>query len=138
MRLSKWAISVVFGILLAVSGQASAFELDVAASPERQDVLYPFNARIDIHVDDASTGAAVKGAHIVLSVHYSRTNPADPLGPPIAVHLTFYKKTNAKGYAKMGFKTGGAWVDTTISYEVRVRKGPLEGYTTGSVDVINP
>lgn len=139
MKFSRWVLVVACGFLLMASGRAMAqpFELDVQVSPERQEVLYPFNARVNVLVTDADTGAPVPNAKVHFVVRYSRPNPDVP-GTFITAQIDRSKRTRRDGRLHIEFKTGIQWIGTTIEVQVRVREHALEGYDTSSVDVIEP
>ncbi len=153
MKLGRWAIVVAFGTLLVASGQAAAqscgsipCELSVVATPERQDVLYPFAAVIKVTVRNASTGAPVGGVQVSLqAVYRTYLFPADP-GCEVdqSASITRWKKTSSKGTANFSIKTGYQWIGvdgqecSDIHVHIRARKRGFEGADCETdVDVVD-
>lgn len=152
MKLARWAIVVAFGTLLVASGQAAAqcggtpCELSVVATPERQDVLYPFAAVIRVTVTNASTGAPVGGVQVSLqAVYRTYLFPTDP-GCEVdqSASITRWKKTSSKGTASFSIKTGFQWIGADpqecpdIHVHIRARKRGFEGADCETdVDVVD-
>src|SRR3990172_1946820 len=117
MKVATGAIVVAFGVLLVASGQARAqqcgsipCELSVSASPERQEVLWPFSARIRVTVTDNATGLPVRDAKIVAVARYRRYSPALSCAVIQSALIDRFMKTNSRGTASFQVKTGSQWL----------------------------
>ena len=130
MRISRAVVVLSAALLLATVGSVAAatYELDVVATPARQEVFWPFRARLDVYVRDAVTHKPVDRA--LVHVLYS-TQKTD--GTPVGG--AYYKKTIKNGHVRFSFPLGQDFIGQTFNFEIRVDHGSEAGYTEASVDV---
>ncbi|MEW6365004.1 MAG: hypothetical protein AB1714_10235 [Acidobacteriota bacterium] len=111
------------------------FELDVQVAPQRQEVLYPFNARIYVKVIHADTGLPVPLAKVQVKAVYT-----DAMSGEIAVisKAARTKPTGRKvGMVWFDFKAGARHIGTSIELQITARKGAWEGCECAYIDVID-
>ncbi len=111
------------------------FELDVQVTPQRQEVLYPFNARIFVKVVHAATGLPVPGAKVQVTAVYTDAITGDVA----AISKSAKTKTSGRkvGMVWFDFKAGARHVGTSIELRIKARKGGYEGCECAYVDVID-
>lgn len=110
---------------------ASLLDLHVVITPFRQEVLYPFGARISVFVTDASTHQPISHAMVMLVYQVPRANGDLVWG-------AIFRKTNKNGEAKILIPTGPSpdFLNQTITLTALVNRRGLQGCGCGSVDII--